>query len=141
MTIPLTMTNQCGATSDDYTVSPSSVTFKATETVKSVTFTAIQDDLDDGGESVKLGFETLPDGVTSGSAAETTVTILDSLRVAFGASRYEAYEGGTGATVTVHMNGAVAAELRGCGASEVLLAGMGVTETEPANRPGTPEKR
>ena len=110
LTIRLSTVNQSGTTVDDYSGVPSSVTFAIGETEKPFTFTAVQDEDDENAEDVTLGFDSLPSGVSAGTPAETTVTILDSLRIAFSASRYEAYEGGTGAAVTVNFDSAVAQE-------------------------------
>ena len=76
VTIPITATPQGGAVIGDYTA-PTGVTFNAGETRKTVTFIATQDTVDDDGESVKLGFGTLPEGVSEGSPSETTVSIVD----------------------------------------------------------------
>ena len=75
--LPITTTEQGGATSDDYSGVPASVTFESGDTEKSFTFTATQDKADDDGESVKLDFGTLPKAVTGGPTDETTVTITD----------------------------------------------------------------
>ena len=106
--IPVTTTNQGGATSADYSGVPASVTFDAGDTSKTFTFTAAQDTLDDDGESVKLAFGTsLPAGVSAGSPSETTVSITDDddpqVTVSFGAATYTAAEGGT-ATVTLTLS-------------------------------------
>ena len=106
--IPVTTTNQGGATSADYSGVPASVTFDAGDTSKTFTFTAAQDTLDDDGESVKLAFGTsLPAGVSEGSPSETTVSITDDddpqVTVSFGAATYTAAEGGT-ATVTLTLS-------------------------------------
>ena len=74
--IPLTTTNQDGASSADYSV-PASVTFDTGETTKDITFAATDDSEDDDGESVKLTFGTLPDRVTAGAQDETVVSIDD----------------------------------------------------------------
>ena len=56
---------------------PTSVSFAATETSKTITFAANQDS-DDYDESVTLGFgSSLPAGVSAGSQATTAVTIND----------------------------------------------------------------
>ena len=60
VTIPITATDQGGASADDYSGVPESVIFGAADTSKSFTFTATQDGVDDDGESVKLAFGTLP---------------------------------------------------------------------------------
>ena len=64
--IPLTATNQGGASPADYSV-PASVTFDAGDTSKTITFSAIEDMEDDDGESVLLAFGTLPGGVSAGT--------------------------------------------------------------------------
>ena len=74
--IPLTATNQGGASGADYSV-PTSVTFDTGETTKDITFTAAQDVIDDDGESVLLGFGTLPSGVIVRAITETVVSITD----------------------------------------------------------------
>ena len=74
--IPLVATGQ-GAALTDYSV-PTSVTFNATEKLKTITFTATPDSIDDDGESVLLAFGTpLPTGVSEGTTATTTVSIDD----------------------------------------------------------------
>ena len=75
LTIPITTTNQDGATTDDYSGVPASLAFASGDTEKSFTFTATEDTVDDHGESVKLSFGTLPAGVTAGTTNEATITI------------------------------------------------------------------
>ena len=106
VSVPLTTTNGTGATSDDYSGVPATVDFASGDTEKSFTFTADQDDIDEDAEEVTLGFDTLPDGVSAGTTAQTVVTIIDSIHVSFDASYYEAYEGGNGAVVTVQLDNA-----------------------------------
>ena len=54
--IPLTATAQGGAaTPADYTAVDESVTFGATDTSQSITFTAANDNISDDGESVTIG--------------------------------------------------------------------------------------
>ena len=77
VTVPLTSTNQDGASNTDYSGVPASVTFASGDTEKTFTFAATADEVDDDGESVKLAFGTLPDGVTAGSTAEAVVSITD----------------------------------------------------------------
>ena len=67
--------NQNGATSADYSGVPESVTFNTGETSKTFDFAATDDTISDTGESVKLTFGALPDRVTEGTPAETTVNI------------------------------------------------------------------
>ena len=105
--IPLTKTNQGGASSADYSGVPASVTFNAGQTSKTFDFAATGDAVDDDDESVELAFGTLPAGVRAGTPAETTVSITDDddpqVTVNFGAATYRAIEGGT-ATVTVTLS-------------------------------------
>ena len=78
--IPLTATDQNGASPADYSGVPANLTFNAGEMSKSFTFTAATDTDDDDGESVRLGFGTsLPAGVTAGTTVTTTVSIGDTV--------------------------------------------------------------
>ena len=77
VTIPLTRTNEGGATGSDYSGVPASVTFNGGETRKTFVFAALEDTDEEDGESVKLGFGTRPDRVDLGGNDETTVTIRD----------------------------------------------------------------
>ena len=109
VTIPVTTTPQGGASSTDYSDVPGSVTFAAGETEQSFTVTATKDSADDDGESVQLGFDTLPSGVLLGSPATATVALVDNADVStwflfFEESSYTATEGGTAAQVTVGLN-------------------------------------
>ena len=105
--IPISKTNQGGATSADYSGVPQNVTFNAGETSKFFTFTATQDSIDDDGESVKLSIGTAPAGVTNGTPSEATVAITDddvpSVTVSFGAAAYTVTEGSS-RTVTVTLS-------------------------------------
>ena len=77
--IPITSTTHGGAVvSGDYEALPSSVTFNSGETEKTFTFTAIDDDLDDDGESVTIAIGSpLPGIIVTGVTHETTVNIDD----------------------------------------------------------------
>ena len=77
VTVPITTTNQGGATSEDYSGVPDEVVFTAGETRKLFTFTAINDDEAEEGESVELGFGALEEAVSEGAPATTTITISD----------------------------------------------------------------
>ena len=71
-----------GATADDYEVTSVSLTFESGVTEQSVTFSATTDDEDDAGETVTIGFDTLPAGVTEASSgSETVVTITRSVEL------------------------------------------------------------
>ena len=102
--IPISKANRDGATTADYSGVPENVTFNSGDTEKTFTFAATQDTVDDDGESVKLGFETLPTGVSSGTTDETVVSITDddapvqdqvSVQVSFKAAAYGLTEGST----------------------------------------------
>ena len=97
VTIPITATGQDGGGSSDYSV-PNSVTFNEGVLEKTVAFTAVDDDVDDDDESIKLGFGTsLPERMTVGTRSETTLNIGDNdnpiVTVMFGQASYEAPEG------------------------------------------------
>ena len=96
VTIPLVPIGQGGASDSDYKVVPDNVTFNATDTKKSFTFTATDDEEEDDGERVKLTFGTLPGGVSPGTTNETTMTITDRetvMEVSFEKSSYSVDEG------------------------------------------------
>ena len=75
--IPLTKDNQGGASAGDYSGVPSNLTFDAGETAQTFTVSAVDDTEEDGGESVVLGFGTLPSGVTAGTPATASVALQD----------------------------------------------------------------
>ena len=91
VTVPLTKTHLGNATAADYSGIPEDVTFAANQRTMTITVTATVGDGSDGGESVSIGFGTLPEGVFAGSPAATTVTLADGgeqrLVVNFGSSR------------------------------------------------------
>ena len=99
VTIPIATTDEGGASADDYSGVPESLTFARPRRRKSFTFTAAQDAVDDDGESVQLTFGTLPAQVTEGTTGEAVVSITDddvpSVTVSFGQSSYTAAEGST----------------------------------------------
>ncbi len=105
--VPITKTNQGGASSADYSGVPSTLTFGATDTAKTFTFSATADDVDDDGESVVLAFGTLPTGVSAGTTSTSTVSITDddvpAVKVNFESATYTAAEGGS-ATVKVALS-------------------------------------
>ena len=104
-TIPITATRQGGATAADYSGVPADVAFAAGETSKSFTFVAAQDDDAESGESVLLGFGTLPSGVQAGPVSSATVRI-DDAQASFDRDTYTADEGGT-VSVTVNLSAAL----------------------------------
>ncbi len=112
VTIPITKSNQGGATSADYSGVPANVTFNTGETSKSITFAATSDSVDDDDESVTLGFGTFPSGVSAGTTSTTSVSITDDdppadVDAAFEQSSYTVAEG---SSVTVKVTLSVAPE-------------------------------
>ena len=77
VTIPITPTNQGGATNADYSGVEANVTFESGDTEKTFTVTAVDDTVDDDDESVKLTFGTLPSIVSAGTIDETVVNFSD----------------------------------------------------------------
>ena len=104
VTIPISRTNQGGATDGDYSgvAANTSVTFNSGDTEKSITFAATDDSVDDDDESVLLGFGTLPTGVSLGTNGESTVNITDDDVPAVTVSYEQAsYTVGEGSSVVV----------------------------------------
>ena len=104
ISIPITATSGTGLTTSDYSGVPATVDFVSGDTEKSFILTAVQDQDDEDNETLTLEFGTLPNGLSDGGTTETIVTIVDSVHVSFGASSYEAYEGGVGARVIVKLD-------------------------------------
>ena len=109
VTIPLTVTRQGGAEAADHSDVPASVSYVAGETSTSFVVVAEDDAVDDDGESLTLGFGTLPARVTAGTQATTTISLADddlpAVTVAYGAATYAATEGAAaGVTVTVTLS-------------------------------------
>ena len=76
VTIPLRVTHLGGASSRDYTGVPNSVTFAAGENSQSFALYA-RDDASDEGESLRISFGDLPDGVEAGGPSSTTITFSE----------------------------------------------------------------
>ena len=131
VTVDLEVTAGGGATAGDYTLSADSVTFHAGDTIADFTVTAADDTDNDDGESITIGFGTLPDGVTAASPDSTTVSLLDddfpAVTVRFDQASYTATEGGSAVTVTVVLSadpeGTVTAPLE-------VTAGGGATASD-----------
>ena len=106
--IPIDHSGLDGASSSDYSVDPSNVTFQSGETRQSFTVTATDDEVDDDDEKVELSFGTLPPGYRDGSQAVATVNLIDDddpeVSVSFDESSYEVTEGGAAATVVVELS-------------------------------------
>ena len=79
-TVEISLTAVAGgnAAAGDYGVSATAVTFAPGETSKQVTVTAVDDAVDDDGESVTLGFGAFPAGVTAGSVPAAVVELEDN---------------------------------------------------------------
>ena len=77
LTIPIEVANEGGASDSDYTGVPESVTFDAGDTSKSFDVSAVEDNLAESGEKVKLSFGTLPSDATAGTPSEATVSVHD----------------------------------------------------------------
>ena len=111
VTVGISATGQGGATEQDntgadYSGVPGSVMFRSGEELsQTFTITAVNDTVDDDGESILLGFGNVPTGVTRGTGA--TVTIDDDdvpdVVVSFAAATYEVTEGASVA-VKVKLN-------------------------------------
>ena len=97
VTVPLTHSGEGGAGPTDYEGVPANIVFNSGDTEKTFTITATQDTEDDDGESVKLGFGTLPEDVTAGTPASATVSIDDDddpeVTVSFEQETYSVNEG------------------------------------------------
>ena len=96
--IPLVKTHQGETTTGDYSGVPNQVTFNSGEMSMSFTFTAIQDEVDDDDESVRLSFGPMPDPrVSPGTTDEATLDITDDddpiVTVMFARASYRVLEG------------------------------------------------
>ena len=78
VTVPLTAAAGGGGSVDDYSGVPAEVVFTAGGALsRTFTLTAEDDAVDDDGETVELGFGTLPERVAAGSPGTSTVTLTD----------------------------------------------------------------
>ena len=128
--IPLTATDQGTATPADYIV-PDSVTFDAGEIEQTITFTAMDDSVDDDGKSVLLAFgPSLPTGVSLGTTGQATVSIDDDdeAGIALSEAALSLEEGdATGASYTVKLatqpTGNVTVTISGHAGTDLSLSG------------------
>ena len=131
VTVNLTKTDQGGVTGSDYSGVPGSVVFQIGDTEKSFTFTATADDIDDDGESVRLGFGTMPDGVTAGTTATVTITDDDTAGVTVSESALSIDEGGSD-TYTVKLDSEPTADvtvaIAGHSGTDISLSGGTLTD-------------
>ena len=102
--IPIEAANEGGASDSDYTGVPESVTFDAGDISKSFDVSAVEDNLAESGERVKLSFGTLPADASAGTPSEASVSIHDrtqgqdlptSPTVHFESAAYSVDEGAT----------------------------------------------
>ena len=77
VTIPIVKEHLGGADASDYTGVADSYTFAPYEKYKEIYFRAIDDNLDDDDESVRLSFGQLPDGLTAPTTDDTTTINID----------------------------------------------------------------
>ena len=75
--VPLNVTAGSGVSGDDYSGVPESVTIAPGATSATFSFSAVEDDLVEADEDITVAFGTLPEAVTAGSPATTTVTITN----------------------------------------------------------------
>ena len=75
--IPVTATGAGGAVAGDYEVAATAVTFGSGETRQTVTVMAVDDRVDDDGESVELSLGTVPETFAAGSPGRATVSLED----------------------------------------------------------------
>ena len=111
VTVPLTKAHAGGATTADYSAIPANVAFGPNETSKTFLVTATDDPESDGGESVRIGFGALPDGVLAGRPASAVVTLADGTEqtflVSFGTNptfHVQAREGNVGKRFVVYLS-------------------------------------
>ena len=108
LTIPLTVTEQDGATAADWSGVPANVTVEAGQASASFIVTAAADEDADDAESLLLGFGALPGNATVGDPAEARVALLSDTSVVtwyvfFEEAEYGVTEGDS-VTVTVGLS-------------------------------------
>ena len=101
VTVLLTHDPQGNTGSADYSGVPGSLVFQIGDTEKSFTFSATADDIDDDGESVALGFGTMPDDVTAGTTATVSITDDDTAGVTVSETALSIDEGGSASYTVV----------------------------------------
>ena len=134
--VALTVTPANGAQAEDYNVSTETVTFSSGETTREVTVTALDDAVDDDGETVTLGFaEPLPQGVTIASPATTEVTLADNdtRGVRLSKDSVRVTEGGSAESYTVVLasqpTAAVTVEVTGHAGTDLMVSPAALTFT------------
>ena len=132
--VPLMVTAGGGASADDYTVSETMLTFAGGETTKQVTVAAVDDAVDDDGESVELGFEELPERVTAGEVRTVAVTLADNDErgVVVSPERLTVREGGSASYTVVlgsEPTAAVTVEVTGHAGTDLTVSPTSLTFT------------
>ena len=112
-----------GASTDDYELSATSLSFGGAEDSGSFTVRATSDGVDDDGESVSLSFGPLPEAVTAAGHTTASVALIDedpdpSVSLTLSPSRIEE---GDSATVTARLSHASSAD------TTVRISASGVT--------------
>ena len=77
VTIDLALTPGSNLETDDYTVSPTEITFEATDTAKTITLAATDDFVDEDNEELTIRIVNLPTQVIPGGTDHTDLTITD----------------------------------------------------------------
>ena len=126
-------TLQDGASTADFSGVPEFLTFNSGDSSKSFIFNATQDSVQDDGETVRLNFGILPDGVTPGSTTETSFSITEKVLVSFDMATNVATEGGPGATITVRLNAPAPRQV------DISLTAEGHGGAIPTDWSGVPE--
>ena len=130
VTIQLSHDPQGNTGSGDYSGVPESVVFQIGDKEKSFTFSATADDIDDDGESVALGFGTMPDDVTAGTTATVTITDDDTAGVTVSETALSIDEGGSD-TYTVVLDtqptSSVTVTIAGHASTDITLTGDTLT--------------
>ena len=108
--IPITASHTGGASAEDYSGVPATVSFASNETERTFDFSALADEADDDEDTVVLGLgNPLPALVVAGTTRTATVTIIDDpadipgLSLSYGSAAYAVAEGGS-VDVTVRLS-------------------------------------
>ena len=131
VTVLLTHDPQGDTGLDDYSGVPGSLVFQGGDMEKSFTFRAAADDIDDDGESVALGFGTMPDRVSAGTTATVSITDNDTAGVTVSKTALTIDEGGSD-TYTVVLDTKPTADvtvaIAGHADTDITLSGATLTD-------------
>ena len=125
-----------GATAADHSGTPGSVTFSSSDTEKTFSFSATDDQTDDDGEKVRLTFGTLSSGVSSAAPSQTVDSITDDDETGVTLSRttLDIDEGDQGAYTVVLASQPTATVT-------ITVSGHSGTELTVWTRPPSPSRR